>query len=293
MSEHLPQVSRHHPLQPPSHRDPAYRKSQQLRSYVSLLQATPLMIFFQHNNLTATEWIPIRRELRSALARTDATMPDREALADSIKLQVIQTRMFEPALRIAEYYDPASPLPTPAETQNPATGASKRTPDLRKDPSLTHALSTRAYEAASANRAKHPLTQLLQGSIAILSFPSVTPQHLSTALSILAPQKPAFPPPTRRQAPLWHEPTVQDGLKKLLLLGARVEDRAMDHEGVRWIGGIEGGLDGLRAQLVMALQGAGVGLTGALEGLGKNLWMTMESRRVDMEEKAGGGEKKE
>jgi large subunit ribosomal protein L10 len=251
------------------------------------------MIFFQHNNLTAAEWIPIRRELRSALARTDAAMPDREALADSIKLQVIQTRMFEPALRIAEYYDPTSTISTP--TQETATGAAKRLSDLRKDPSLTHALSTRAYEAASSNRAKHPLTQLLQGSIAILTFPTVTPQHLATALSILAPQKPAFPPPTRRQAPLWHDPTVQDGLKKLLLLGARVEDRAMDHEGVRWIGGIEGGLDGLRAQLVMALQSAGIGLAGALEGQGKNLWMTMESRRQDMEEKAGGGvgEKKE
>ena len=57
------------------------------------------------------------------------------------------------------------------------------------------------------------------------------------------------------------------------------------------MGGIAGGLDGLRAQLVMLLQNAGVGLTSTLEAAGKNLWLTMESRRTDMEEKEGGGKK--
>lgn len=60
----------------------------------------------------------------------------------------------------------------------------------------------------------------------------------------------------------------------------------MDGEGVRWVGGVEGGVDGLRAQLVFLLQGVGMGVTAALEGAGKSLYVAMEGRRLDMEEKA-------
>ena len=72
-----------------------------------------------------------------------------------------------------------------------------------------------------------------------------------------------------------------------------------------WVGGIDGGLDALRAQLVYLLQSAGMGLTSALEGAGKSLWLTMESRRSVLEEESkpaavegeakaeGEGEKKE
>lgn len=228
------------------------------------------------------EWASIRRELARALAKTDTALPNQEDLADGIKLQVIQTNMFEPALRITEYHDPSMPTPVPM------SGAPSFAHE-KDDPSLTHALSTRAYLTAQEHRGEHPLSPLLTGSLAILTFPTVSPQHVASALSVLSPLKPRFPAPTRRAAPSYYEPDVQDGLKKLLLLGARVEGRAFDEQGVRWMGGIEGGLDGLRAQLVMLLQNAGVGLTGALEGLSKNLWMTLESRRQDMEEKAGGG----
>ncbi|ETN36241.1 uncharacterized protein HMPREF1541_08518 [Cyphellophora europaea CBS 101466] len=284
MGAPMPQLSRHHPLQPPSHRSPAYRKSQMLRSYVSLLQTTPLMLFFQHNNLRAMEWASIRRELSRSLTKTDASLPNAEPLADAIKLQVIQTNMFEPALRITEYYDPSQPSPTPSGNAKTDSFSEEKL-----DPSLTHVLSTRAYAAVNTSQQPHPLTTLLNGSLAVLTFPSVSPQHVASALSVLSPQKPRFPAPTRRAAPSYHEPAVQDGLKKLMLLGARVDGQVFDEAGVRWVGGIEGGMDGLRAQLVMLLQNAGVGLAGALEGLGKNLWLTMESRRQDMEEKAGGG----
>jgi large subunit ribosomal protein L10 len=256
-----------------------------LRSYVSILQTTPLILFFQHSNLKAMEWASVRRELARALQKTDNTLadsPNHSPIADSIKLQVIQTNMFEPALRITEYYNATSDAV-------PASPPPAHLSDLRLDPALTHALSTNAYTAAQPHYGAHPLSPLLTGSLAIVTFPTVSPQHVAAVLSVLAPKKPAFPAPTRRAAPSYYEPAVQDGLQKLMLLGARVEGRAFDESGVRWMGGIQGGLDGLRAQLVGLLQNAGVGLTSALEGLGKSLWMTMESRRTDMEEQAGGG----
>ena len=81
-----------------------------------------------------------------------------------------------------------------------------------------------------------------------------------------------------------------------MLLGARVEGRAMDAEGVAWVGGIEGGLEGLRAELVRlvsgeevkgglvrVLDGLGSGLVGALEGSGRGLWGVLERRRGMLE----------
>lgn len=281
MTSSLPQLSRHHPLQPPSHRDPKYRKAQMLRSYVSLLQSTPLMLIFQHNSIKTLEWTLIRRELSRALSKTDTQNPHLDPIAPLIRLQVIQTTMFEPALRITEHFDPTQP-----PSHIPETLARPR-----DEPTLTHALSSRAYHAATAHQGTHALAPLLQGAIAILTFPTVSPIHVASALSILAPHKPAFPAPTRRSTPSYYEPPVQEGLKKLMLLGARVEGRAFDHEDVRWMGGIEGGIDGLRAQVVQLLQSAGVGLMGALEGAGRNLWVAMEGRRRDLEDKEGGGGK--
>src|SRR5271156_26349 len=70
----LPPVSRYSLLQPPSHRPPEFRKSQLLRSYVSLLQSTPLILLFQHNNLKSMEWVSIRRELSRALQKVDDSL---------------------------------------------------------------------------------------------------------------------------------------------------------------------------------------------------------------------------
>ncbi|RMZ92429.1 hypothetical protein DV736_g347, partial [Chaetothyriales sp. CBS 134916] len=263
----------HRPASPPSHRDPAYRKSQLLRSYVSLLQTTPLIVIFQHNNLKAQEWVGIRRELERALQKVDqqlaALNPDTQPLSQSIKLQVVKPTIFEVGLRLAEYYKPEQSSST-------------------DDRSLTHALSEAAYKAVFGLKGAHPLTPLLAGSTALLTVPIVSPQHLRAALSILSPTPgaaSAFPAPSRKAVPSYYDVNVQDGIKKLLLLGARADGRVLDMDRTRWVGSIDGGIDGLRAQLVSLLQHAGIGLARTLESAGQNLWFTMETRRRDMETK--------
>jgi large subunit ribosomal protein L10 len=69
-----------------------------------------------------------------------------------------------------------------------------------------------------------------------------------------------------------------------MMLGARAEGRVFDQTGARWIGGIEGGLTGLRAQLVALLQQFGVGLASTLEAASKSLYFSLESRRGMLEE---------
>ncbi|KAK2072416.1 hypothetical protein P8C59_006773 [Phyllachora maydis] len=134
------------------------------------------------------------------------------------------------------------------------------------------------------------LAPLMVGPVALLTFPAVSPAHLAAALSILSPSPPQFPAPGRRKNPGYWDPATQNGLHKLLLIGGRIEGKVFDLDGVKWVGGIEGGVDGLRAQLVAMLQSSGVGLTNALESAGKNLWLTMESRRTMLEEESKKGQ---
>ena len=267
-----PFISRYPPNQPPSHRAPEARKSQLLRSYVSLLQSTPLMILFQHNNLKSMEWVGVRRELHNALRKVDESFNadgrGAGALGPSISLQTIRTNIFEPALRVAEYYEPGQ----------------RRVSSAGEDASLTHALSESAYQAVSRRKGEHPLSTLLAGPIAIISFPTVSPRHVKAALQILAPHPPGFPAPTRRANPGYWDPSVQEGVKKLMLLGARVEGRVFDMEGTRWVGSIDGGIDGLRAQMVQILQMFGAGLTNVLDGAARTLYFTMEGRRNMLED---------
>ncbi|KAI1774871.1 hypothetical protein F4818DRAFT_417017 [Hypoxylon cercidicola] len=269
------------PTQPPSARRPDQRKSQLIRSYTALLRSTPLILFFQHNNLTAVEWAAIRRELRAALAKVPGPVvgPDGGLPVDissGIEIQVIRTRMFDVAFKIVEFFD--------AEAQTGKSNAYK------------HDLSATAYEtiskaAVDGTSAYGQISPLLVGPVAALTFPSVSPAHLATALSVLAPSPPAYPAPSRKKNPGYYDLTTQSGLQKLLLVGGRVEDRVFDTDGVRWVGGIEGGMEGLRAQLVAMLQSAGLGLTTALEGHGKGLWLALEGRRTQLEEAEGGAKK--
>ena len=67
-----------------------------------------------------------------------------------------------------------------------------------------------------------------------------------------------------------------------------MEGRVFDNEGVRWVGGIEGGMEGLRGQLVRVLAEVGAGVTGTLEGVGRSLWVTVEGRRGMLEEEGRG-----
>lgn len=279
------------PTQPPSARRPESRNSQLLRTYTSLIRSTPLLLLFQHNNLTANEWTALRRELSLALSNVAAPAGTDPAVAEeiaaNIKLQVIRTRIFDVALRVTEYFDPAS-VPGPATATGQKTGktynhdlskaahaavkSAMADPMVQEDPSSTYA----------------QLSPLMVGPLALLTLPAVSPAHLATALSVLAPSAPAFPPPPKRKNPGYYEPEAQSALQKLMLVGGRIEGKVFDTDGVRWVGGISGGLEGLRAQLVAMLQSAGMGLTSTLEGTGKSLWLTMESRRSVLEEEAGG-----
>lgn len=279
------------PTQPPSAKQPDIRKSQLLRTYTSLLRSTPLILMFQHNNLTGPEWTALRRELNLALNKVAEQQKQLgvewpATFVDSIRIQVIRTRMFDVAMRVTEFFDPATV--TAETTEAVVRGRGK------KGAVYNHDLSDAAYVAvkkAEADGLTSPETSvygqlkpLLVGPLALLTFPDVSPAHLAAALSILSPSPPQFPAPTRRKNPGYHDPVVQSAVQKLLLVGGRIEDKAFDTDGVRWVGSIEGGRGGLQAQLVALLQSAGLGLTSALEGASKSLWLTMESRKTQLED---------
>ncbi|KAL1840672.1 hypothetical protein VTJ49DRAFT_222 [Mycothermus thermophilus] len=285
------------PTKPPTARPADTRKSQLLRSYTSLLRSTPLILIFQHNNLTAVEFAAVRRELRLALAAVSPEGSDSAEIASRAELQVIRTRIFDVALKIVEFYDPSKVQPSEATT---ITG--KRVKVV-----YNHDLSKAAYKAVKAvSSGEKPLPEdsvyaqispLMVGPLAIFTLPTVSPAHLAAALSVLAPNPPAFPPPSKKKSPGYYDPIAQSGLQKLLLVGGRLEGKVFDQQGIEWVGKIEGGIDSLRAQLVYLLQSAGMGLTSTLEGAGKSLWLTLESRRSVLEEDQKGpqegGENKE
>ncbi|KAF2856281.1 hypothetical protein T440DRAFT_413392 [Plenodomus tracheiphilus IPT5] len=292
-------ILRYPPTQPPSHKPAEVRKTQLHRQYQSLLKSSPLILIFQHNNVKAVEWMSIRRELANALRKLDAQRAkdtQQALLASEVKIQVIQTNIFASALRIVEFFNPETPsaqdLAQQQRTQPPNTdptiNTSAHIPQTTNDPAderFTHGLSSYAYQIASNRKLKLELEPLLSGPLAIVAFPTVEPQYLKAVLSILSPSKPDFPAPTRRANPDYYEPSVQSGLQKLMLLGARVEGKVFDVDGTKWVGGIPGGIDGLRAQLVQMLQGIGGSLAGALEGASRSLYFTVEGRRMDMEDK--------
>ncbi|KAJ6171086.1 hypothetical protein N7470_000153 [Penicillium chermesinum] len=269
-------ISRFPPSQPPSHRNPEYRRSQLLRQYTSILRTSPLVVLFQHNNLKSMEWASIRRELNKALQKVDEKIASEgrtaPALAPYIKLQTVQTSIFEVAVRIVEYFRPndaSLASGNPPSAVDPVTQTSAELPAVsgaKDDPSLTHDLSRAAHAAVKHLKGRHELS------------------HILAALSILTPKESGFPAPTRRANPDYHDHVVQVGLQKLNLLAARVDGKVFDINETKWVGSIEGGMDGLRSQLVTALQSMGSSVTTTLEGAGKSLYFTMESRRSVLEE---------
>ncbi|OKL59923.1 hypothetical protein UA08_04654 [Talaromyces atroroseus] len=275
-------IARTPSVQPPSHRRPEERRSQLLRQYTSLIRTAPLMVFFQHNNLQSVEWTAIRRELVQALRKVDEQQASEgrstTPLAPHVKLQIIQTSIFEVALRIVDHFRPEN-------VKGQCTAA--------EEDVLMHDLSRTVHSAVRQLKGKHELASILSGPLAVLSLPNVSPEHLKAALSILAPKASGFSAPTRKANPGYHELTVQGGLQKLMLVAARVDGQVFDLEGTKWVGSIESGLDGLRAQLVHALQAIGAGVTSTLEGAGKSLYLTMESRRSVLEEEQKGEDNKE
>ena len=271
------------PTKPPSARPIDTRKSQLIRTYTSLLRTTPLILFFQHSNLTAVEWAAVRRELKKAVAAVPQSSSGSGEgaldLSSKLHLQVMRTNMFNVALKLVEFHSPAV-SDILLSTRRTAHGA------------LVHDLSDAAYEGVrtadvSPGSAYAQLQPLLVGPIAALVLPSVSPSHLAAALSVLAPVPGTFPAPTRKRSPGYHDPTCQNGLAKLLLIGGRVEGRVLDQAGVNWVGGIAGGLDGLHAQLVGLLQGAGLGITSTLERGGKSVWLALENRKMQLDGEHG------
>ena len=257
------------------------------------------MLLFQHNNLKSNEWMGIRRELSAGLQKVDkareAAGKEDADLASGIKVQIIQTSIFGAALRVVEYFRPDSqPKVEQPHASDPATQSSTSLPNslpTPNDPSLNHGLSRAAYDAVANKKLSHGLAPLLSGPLVAVTFPVVSVEHLKAALSILSPSPPTFPAPSRRLNPGYHDLAVQSGLQKLLLLGARVEGKVLDLDGTRWVGGIEGGLGGLRGQLVALLQGIGAGITSTLESAGRSLYFTVEGRREMLEEEVKGNEK--
>lgn len=284
-----PPIERFPATAPPSFKPPHFRKSQLMRQYSSMLQSSPLMLFFQHNNLKSAEWNGIRRELRAALRKLDdgrrasgfdtSTEP-----AEGIRIQTLQTGLFEAAVRLVEFYDPER-APDALEAEAGGGQPFSQSPDP-DDFQHGHLLSRRAHDAVLDKRYKHMMAPMLHGPIMAVTFPSVSPVHLKAVLSMLAPSLPAFPAPTRRGNPNFYDIPVQTGIQKLLLIGARVDGQIFDFEGVRRIGSIDGGIEGLRAQIVNLLQGVGVGLSSTIENAGRNLYMTLQSRQEMMEKEA-------
>lgn len=297
ISSSLPHVPPYNLTQPPSHRPPEKRTSQLVREYTSLIRTSPLIVLFQHNNLQSTEWAAIRRELTLAMRRVDeqiaAESPQRSPpLEPHVRIQIIQTSIFEVALRVVDFFRP-DPSATQSLTPTAVDGQTQTTAkvlkrDYRDDPSLLHDLSRTVQLAILHKKGKHELSTILAGPLAVLSFPQVSPEHLKAALSILAPKLSGFSAPSRKTYPGYHEMTVQDGLQKLMLLAARVDGNILDVPQINWVGSIQGGIDGLRAQLVTSLQSLGAGVTSTLEGAGNSLYFTLESRRTLLEEEQKG-----
>lgn len=73
------------------------------------------------------------------------------------------------------------------------------------------------------------------------------------------------------------------------MLGARVEGRVFDGEGTRWVGGLgDGGVAGLRAELVHVLAGIGAQVAATLEAPGRSLYFALEGRKGALEDEVKG-----
>ncbi|RDA94374.1 hypothetical protein CP533_3833 [Ophiocordyceps camponoti-saundersi (nom. inval.)] len=243
-----------------------------IRTYTSLLRSSPVILLFQHSNLTAEEWAAVRRELKRAVTAVENA--GQQDLAKFVQIQVLRTNMFNVALKIIEFFTPEAAAATGRASQ--LGGA------------LAHDLSEAAYRAM--REAKPPPTSsyaqiepLMVGPLAALALPVISPAYLAAALSVLAPVPGKFPAPTRRKCPGYHDPVCQNGLAKLVLVGGRIEGKVFDQAGVGWVAGIEGGLDGLRGHLVSILQGTGLGLTTTLDSGTRSIWLALEGRRKQLD----------
>jgi len=233
------------------------------------------MIFFQHNNLRAVEWVALRRELLFGLRKIDP----KSTLAEGTRITVLSSALFAASLRVAEGHDPQ-------HKRSSEPGGSK--------------LIAKETEGLKKT---HPLSPIFTAPVAVLSFPSVEPAHLKTALDILFPLK----NPKKGLDPL-----AVSGLQKFVLLAGRVdghvygsrvgEGRVMDVDLIRVLALLPD-VNTLRGELLAMLRGAGgadlvmnlgnigAGLARTVDTYRKMLSGELDSDGRPVEDKAEGGGK--
>ncbi|TGZ83348.1 hypothetical protein EX30DRAFT_287280, partial [Ascodesmis nigricans] len=237
--------------QPPSYRAAASRKTQLHRHYLSLLRSTPLMLLFQHNNVRATEWVALRRELSTQLAKLGLTD---DPITPHIKVTILRNGVFDAAVKIADHFD-------------------------KKDDPL-HATSKKAY--FKTYKRSHKLKALLSGPIGCVTFPDVSPEHLKVVMDLM------FPAGKPMKG---LDPAARQGLDKLILMAARVDGHVagkmgkaevMDRSKIAWVSALPG-YEGLRSQIVAVLQTMGGGdLVRNLESIPVGVVRTLDGHRKNM-----------
>ncbi|KAF8437412.1 hypothetical protein BGX38DRAFT_1145167 [Terfezia claveryi] len=252
----------HSPTQPPSFKSATSTKTLLTRLYLSLLRSSPLTILFQPNSMRATEWMAIRRELAAVLAKVDAGLPEGEKLGRFIGIMSVDTGLLGVTMRIADRAAPGGKL-------------------------WTHGTSPEAAKRGKKLKNSYKLAPLLVGPLAVLTFPRLSPPHISAAMDMLFPVR-------RGPAKKGFDPAAASGLQKCILLGARVQERpvgtgkALNDEGIRWLSGLKT-VDEMRGEIVSLLQTVGGGeLVRVLESVAISLGRTVEGRRRILEEEAGG-----
>lgn len=226
------------------------------------------MLLFQHNNCRATEWAALRRELSNALAKLPLGAAD--PVTPHVKITILRNGIFDAALRISDYYDPSN--------------------------KGRHGTSSQAFHSTKWRGKNHPLKALMSGPLGCVTFPAVSPEHLKVVMDLMFPDN----KPMKGLDPL----AVQ-GMQKLILLAARVDGHAagnmgkaeiMDREKIKWVSVLPG-YEGLRGQLVAALQTMGGGeLVRSLESIPVGVVRTLDGHRKniagELEPKEGEGEAK-
>ncbi|KAF3907660.1 hypothetical protein AA313_de0206324 [Arthrobotrys entomopaga] len=249
--------------QPPAHRPFDSRQTLLHRTYLSLLRATPLLVFFQHNNLKGNELVAIRRDLRNVMANVDAQVaasqpppepaedgtppPKAQSVGEHVKMKIVNTELLSAALRVAEY--------------------------LPKDFNKGSSSGPDAYRLTVRYKKTHPMAPFLVGPVGLVQFPTISPPHLLAVLNLLFPEKATFRKGT--------DPAFISGVSKLLLLGAKIDKiggQTIDTAALRHITSL-GDITTLRGQLLGIMQSAGAGLVATLQSPSKGLWVMMEGRR--------------
>ncbi|RPA79549.1 hypothetical protein BJ508DRAFT_363146 [Ascobolus immersus RN42] len=254
----------HPTTQPPSHKSPTSRKTYLHRLYLSLLRSSPLTLIVQHNNLRATEWAAIRRELKTHLNKSIPAAPGAPKAGDAVDITIVHSGILGSALRVIDA-EAAGALPA----------------DLRTGSSSTRAV----YDATLGMKDQAELRSVLSGPLALITFREVDGQILTKLLEMMFPVSGKFKKGM--------DPACTSGLNKLLMLAGRCDGRILDQKGVRWVSGLPG-LEGLRGELIAILRKVGGGdIAQALGGIPIGLARMVDARRKMLEDPELGKEKAE